>query len=68
MRTRPRSARTSQMSPDAYAGFLKLWLAPGGRIPSPSPELDAYLSHANRREPLSTEVRMSIGMPTHRAA
>lgn len=56
------------MSPDAYAGFLRLWLTPSGRLPRLSSEIDAYLRHANRCEPLPAVVRRAIGHPTHRAA
>lgn len=40
------------MSPDAYAGFLRLLLTPASRIPSISEEVEAYLRHANEREPV----------------
>lgn len=56
------------MNADAYAGFLKLWLTPSSRVPRPSAELDAYLRHANRVDPLSDEVRRALGQPTERAA
>ena len=52
------------MSPDAYAGFLKLLLTPASRVPRPSAELDAYLAYLSAREPLSDTARMIIGQPT----
>jgi hypothetical protein len=63
-----RNARKNRMSADAYAGFLKLWLTSPSRLPTPSPELDAYLEWANEREPLSDEARRVLGSPTDRAA
>lgn len=62
----PRTSRP--MSADAYAGFLKLWLTPAGKAPRPSAEVDAYLRHANQREPLSDATRRVLGHPTERAA
>lgn len=59
----PRTAKPTRMSPDAYAGFLKLWLTPAGRVPAPSADVDAYLRHANEREPLSDESYRAIGRP-----
>ena len=56
------------MSPDAYAGFLKLLLTPASRVPRPSAELDAYLAYLSAREPLSDTARMIIGQPTVDAA
>ena len=56
------------MSPDAYAGFLKLLLTPASRVPRPSAELDAYLAYLSAREPLSDTARMIIGQPTVEAA
>lgn len=52
MRAGRPSAPESTMSPDAYAGFLKLWLTPTSKIPSSSLEIEAYLSYANEREPV----------------
>jgi hypothetical protein len=56
------------MSPDAYAGFLKLWLTPAGELPPMTAEVDAYLQHANEREPLSEATRRAVGHPTKQAA
>jgi hypothetical protein len=56
------------MSADAYAGFLKLWITPTDEIPPMSPEVDAYLRHANERDPLSATTRRILGLPTHNAA
>ena len=56
------------MSADAYAGFLKLWLTPASKLPTASAEVDAYLRHANKREPLSTTSRRALGQPTEQAA
>lgn len=56
------------MSNDAYAGFLRLLLTPADRLPKPSQEVDAYLRHANQREPLSAATRRMLGHPTDRAA
>lgn len=56
------------MSPDAYAGFLKLLLTPMHREPRPSPELDAYLAHLSRHEPLPANVKQILGQPTVEAA
>jgi hypothetical protein len=63
-----KNQKGNRMSPDAFAGFLKLWLTPGGRLPEPSPELAEYLRHANRREPLPAQVRSCLGQPADRAA
>jgi hypothetical protein len=59
--------RTS-MSPDAYAGFLKLWLTPAHKAPKMTPEVEAYLRESSAREPLSDTVRQALGQPTRRAA
>jgi hypothetical protein len=56
------------MSPDAYAGFLKLWLTPAHREPKMTPEVEAYLRHVSEREPLSDDVRTVLGQPTRKAA
>lgn len=66
---RTRNHRTNRgMSHEAYAGFLKLWLTPANRIPSPTPEIDAYLRYASNREPLSVTSRRALSQPEHRAA
>ncbi|HVH14018.1 MAG TPA: hypothetical protein VM759_13240 [Longimicrobium sp.] len=62
------SPRRAPMSADAYAGFLKLWLTPTHKLPPITPEVEAYLRHANRQEPLTDEVREVLGHPTRRAA
>ncbi len=41
----PKLVRRPEMSPDAYAGFLRLLLTPLSREPLPSKELDAYLRY-----------------------
>lgn len=64
----PRTPRPAPMSPDAYAGFLKLWLTPATRAPRASAEVDAYLRHATQREPLPEVVRRAIGQRGKRAA
>jgi hypothetical protein len=56
------------MSPDAYAGLLRLLLTPGGRLPKPSADVDAYIEHANRAEPLSAVSRRALGQRLDRAA
>jgi hypothetical protein len=40
------------MSPDAYAGFLKLWITPANEMPERSAEVAAYLRHLSDKEPL----------------
>lgn len=55
--------RPAPMSADAYAGFLKLWLTPAHKEPAMTPEVEAYLRHASRAEPLSDEVRAALGQP-----
>jgi hypothetical protein len=56
------------MSPEAYAGFLKLLLTPASQVPRPSAELDAYLGYLADREPLPESVQRFIGRPTVEAA
>jgi hypothetical protein len=56
MKKRHETDRSAAMSPDAYAGFLKLLLTPGGRPPRPSADVDAYLRHANERDPLPADL------------
>ncbi len=69
MKARKRTPNsTAAMSPDAYAGFLKLLLTPASKVPQPSPELDAYLRYLNREEPLSDTTRRALGQPTQQAA
>lgn len=62
------SSTDAPMSADAYAGFLKLWLTPAHKVPAMTPEVEAYLRHANEREPLSDVTRRSLGRPTRKAA
>ena len=59
--------RPAPMSADAYAGFLKLWLTPAHKEPKMTPEVEAYLRHASKREPLSDETRAALGQPTRPA-
>lgn len=40
------------MEPDAYAGFLKLLLTPTSQVPEMTADIEAYLDHANRRDPV----------------
>jgi hypothetical protein len=68
MKRQIRRNRKAPMSHDAYAGFLRLLLTPGGRLPRQSSEVDAYLRHAEEREPLSRATRRMLGQPTDRAA
>jgi len=56
MKNHRKTERSAPMSPDAYAGFLKLLLTPGGRVPRPSTDVDAYLQHANERDPLPLDL------------
>jgi hypothetical protein len=60
--------RSTRMSADAYAGFLKLWLTPAHQEPKMTPEVEAYLRESSRREPLSENVREALGQPARRAA
>ena len=62
------TARSRTLSPDAYAGFLKLWLTPSYRLPEITPEIEAYLHHTNEREPLSPALQLAIGQLPKRAA
>ena len=58
METLPRKAKTTRMSADAYAGFLKLLLTPASKVPPLSPDVIAYLDYVNEQEPFSnTELR-----------
>lgn len=68
MKTLSRTAKARPMRADAYAGFLKLWLAPASQMLNRPAEVDAYLLHVSAREPLSDTVRRAIGQPTERAA
>ena len=68
MKTLTRTPRSTRMSADAYAGFLKLLLTPAGKVPRPSQDVDASLRHVNAVSPLSEATRRFIGQPTGRAA
>jgi hypothetical protein len=65
---RRRNQTREPMSHDAYAGFLRLLLTPGGRIPKSTQDVDAYIRHANQVEPLSDATLMMLGHSTERAA
>jgi hypothetical protein len=60
--------RRAPMSADAYAGFLKLWLTPAHKAPSMTPEVEAYLRHANQQAPLNDESRRVLEQTTRKAA
>ena len=66
MKTRSLAPKRAPMGADAYAGFLKLWLTPTHRLPEMTPEVEAYLRHANEREPVSCAA--ALRRPTRRAA
>lgn len=51
------SPRPAPMSADAYAGLLKLWLTPLDKVPAITPDVEAYLRHLDRQEPLNDESR-----------
>jgi hypothetical protein len=68
MKRTTRSATHAPMSPDAYAGFLRLWITPASKLPPRSPEVDAYVSFVSAREPLSAESRRLLGRPSRNAA
>lgn len=60
--------RRAPMSADAYAGFLKLWLTPAHKVPQMTPEVEAYLRHANEQVPLNDESRRVLEQTTRKAA
>jgi hypothetical protein len=68
MKRRERNGASAPMTHDAYAGFLKLLLTPGSRLPEGDADVDAYVRHANRLDPLSPQSRRALGHPTNRAA
>ena len=68
MKNDSRTAKAAPMNPDAFAGFLKLWVTPVGKLPAAAPDVEAYLRYANEREPLSPASRRALGQPTDRAA
>ena len=61
-------SRRAPMSADAYAGFLKLWLTPAREVPAITPEVEAYLRHANQQAPLNDESRAVLEQTTRKAA
>ncbi len=62
------SPRRAPMSADAYAGFLKLWLTPAHKAPAITPEVEAYLHHANQQAPLNDESRRVLDQTLRKAA
>jgi hypothetical protein len=68
MKSLRRKSTKGGMSSDAYAGFLRLWLKPAHASVQRSADIDAYIAHANDREPLSRETRRMIGLATDQAA
>ena len=68
MKTIARAPKAGRMSPDAYAGFLKLWLTPATRQAEISGDVEAYLQYVREREPLSDATRRAAGLATGRAA
>lgn len=61
MKRHYRNSQRAEMSPDAYAGFLRLLLTPNDRVPTPSPELDAYLAYRSDVDPLPENVQRILG-------
>jgi hypothetical protein len=59
--------RNQRMSPEAYAGFLKLWLRQG-RDAGESAEVAEYLRWSNHREPLPEPLRRVVGAPADERA
>ena len=68
MKSSSRTASRAPMSADAYAGFLKLLLTPVSKPVVLSADIEAYLSYASAREPLSAASRRALGQPADRAA
>jgi hypothetical protein len=68
MKTRTFTPKPTRMDADAYAGFLKLWLTPAHKELTMTPEVEAYLRHANEREPLNQASREALGQPARQAA
>ena len=54
MSSHKKSARSTAMDSEAYAGFLKLLLTPSSRVPSMTSDVEAYLRYANGREPVTS--------------
>jgi hypothetical protein len=48
------SKKAIAMTPDAYAGFLRLLLTPLSKVPPLTPDVEAYLRYANEREPVTS--------------
>lgn len=46
----PKRHRRPRMTPDAYAGFIRLMLTPLSQDPLPSSELSAYLRYLRDAE------------------
>ncbi len=68
MKRHNRNSQRAEMSPDAYAGFLRLLLTPDDRVPTSSPELDAYMDYRSEVDPLPDNVRLLLGQPLVEAA
>ena len=68
MKRHYRNSQRAEMSPDAYAGFLRLLLTPNDRVPTPSPEVDAYLEYRSQVDPLPDNVQILLGHPIVEAA
>lgn len=68
MKLRATAPKPAPMSADAYAGFLKLWLTPTHKLPRLDDEVRAYLRYVGEHEPLSGDVRETLGQPTRKAA
>lgn len=68
MKRHHRNPQRTKMSPDAYAGFLRLLLTPADQVPASSPELEAYLSYRSRMDPLPDNVQHILGHPVVEAA
>lgn len=66
--TQHTSSRRAPMNADAYAGFLKLWLTPAHKVPAITPEVEAYLRHANQQAPLNDESRRVLDQTLRKAA
>ena len=63
-----RNEQEERMDAEAFAGFLRLWIAPPSRELRPSPEVEAYLRHVAERSPLSPVARRALAETTDRAA
>ena len=67
MSSNKKAADADAMDPEAYAGFLRLLLSPLSRVPSLTPDVEAYLRYANRREPV-TSIGSRRSAPSRAAA